>query len=173
LEREIAEARRCLCRNKLTLENLVQLACLGQVAEFGPVRIPTHTYDTRFAEDGMHLTEHERMSFNVIYDRVKQLNSKVDKFEQLALDATRDSPTHRSYAVSIDTQYRTTCDAIYMIDWHLSHKDNLEASDSDPALGREGWDLLTKREEDRLGQLAEEARALGPEGLKQKLAHAP
>jgi len=171
LEAEIADAKRWLLLTKLHLEQMLQLCAVGEIASQGPVKIPVPIFATNFAEATLKLNEGERGSFNAIYTRIGLVNEHHDKLMELNRIVADDVTRMGELAGELELYYTNVWTAIHLIEFHLRNGKNLnKVFNSDPELGLEYYQRIQKQIGDRLMGLANEARDLGPDKLRQRHA---
>ena len=84
---EMRESRMWLLRNQSNLMEMAQLLRLRATPQVGPMTVPTHIYDTNYAEIAASLGRHERVSYNSIYANIGQLNSFIARLDGGTFDS--------------------------------------------------------------------------------------
>lgn len=169
LEKEIADAKRWLKRNQLTLEDMIKLVVVGKVATYGPVVTPMPIYKANYAEATLKLNEGERVSFSAIYTQIDMLNNKYDELTKLSIECTKDPGKMRDYAGKLELCYSNIWRTLHMIDFHLKNKKRLNHDlTTNGELGEEASIRMEEQVNQRLMDLANEARALGPSKVFEK-----
>jgi len=126
LQTEIEEAPPCILRNLEALKCMIQLSCLYELANYGPVSIPVHVHAEHFPEINLKLTKAERTSINAIYHLIYQLNADFKKITELGPTCGNDPLKLRQLMMMLDTAYRNSYHVLLLIRLHLDHIEDLE-----------------------------------------------
>src|SRR6267378_2110231 len=126
LQNEIKEMPPWLLRGQRALECLIQLSCLEELANYGPVPIPVQVHAEHFPEINLKLTTAERTSFNAIYHLVYGINKGVEKIYELMPSCGNDPDTFHQLRLVLDTTYRNSHHALLLIKFHFENIKHLE-----------------------------------------------
>src|SRR5258708_5876022 len=126
LQNEIEEVPPCLLRNLEALKCMIQLSCLHELANYGPVQIPVHVHAEHFPEINLKLSRGERISINAIYNLIYQLNLDFKKIVELSPACRSDPKNFESIAMMLDTAYRNLYHVLLLIQCHRENIDDLD-----------------------------------------------
>jgi hypothetical protein len=105
LYQEVWDVGRRLGTTRTTCATLIQLLTHKAVGNEIPLPIPTHIFDTHYAEVSVDLSEHERVAFATIFSTIKNLNSDRDLLERLCRECAGDHRKAEAFSYVADTMY--------------------------------------------------------------------
>jgi hypothetical protein len=146
---------------------MIQLSCLQQLANRGPVPIPVHIHAEHFPEINLTLSTAERMSTNAIYNLIFGVNECVGKMKELIPRCGRDADTFQQLRVLLDNAYRNSHHALLLIRLHLENIKNLERLMTSDETNQLLFDLESRNDSD-LVRLAAKAKKDGAAAIRQR-----
>jgi hypothetical protein len=167
LQREIIESRPWLSRNLLTFECMIQLNCVGTVANHGAVPIPIDVHAAHFPEIVLHLSTEEKISINGIYNLLYLINVCTKTIGELNPQCMDDDAKRYQMAQTLDTAYRSAHHALLLINLHLDNIRNLKSLTESNAFDAMFHSLAEKNDKDLLA-LSAEARLVGEKAIRMK-----
>src|SRR5271170_929808 len=102
---EIEELSPWLLRNRKTLECMIQLSCVEEVANNGPVPLPIQVHSEHFPEINLTLSRSERISVTAIYNMVYRINKDVERIIELNPKCADDRNVMQELRRVLDSAY--------------------------------------------------------------------
>lgn len=167
LQREIAEMPPWLLRNLRTLECMIQLARLHELANYGPVPIPVQVHAEHFPEINLKLSTSERTSIGAIYQLVHRINADCSKITDLNPTCRTDADNFYQLMLLLDTSFRNSHQALLLIRLHLANINNLDEITTSNKTDEMIYALRAQNDEE-LVKLAAEARKDGAAAIRKK-----
>jgi hypothetical protein len=167
LQTEIEEMSPWLLRNVMSLECMIQLSCLNELANHMPAPIPTQVHSHHFAEINLKLSTAEKTSINAIYNLAFRVNKDLAEVGDLYPICAIDSSKFRSLAMILDTAYRNANQALLLIQLHKENIDDLESITTSEKTNVVIQQLTEKNDADLL-RLAAEAKKEGAAAIRRK-----
>jgi hypothetical protein len=167
LQTEIGELQPWLLRNLITIECMIQLSCLQELANHGPVPLPVQIHAEHFPEINLDLSRAERTSINAIYSLVYRINEDSEKLTDLNPLCARDSANFHQLRQVLDRAYRNSHHVLVLIRLHLENIDNLAFITTTNETDRLIHELEARNDADLL-KLAAEARKEGAAAIRRK-----
>ena len=167
LRKEIEEASPWLRRNLLTLECMIQLACVDALANHCPVPIPVQVHAEHYPDIVLKLTSEEKVHVNAIYNTLYGLNKNTETFSELIPQGLEDDNKFKELTRTLDGAYRNSRKALALIDLYISNIKNLKALEATIAADNP-LQLLERDSDQKLMQLLAEAKLIGEDAIRQK-----
>jgi hypothetical protein len=164
---EIEELSPWLLRNQKTLECMIQLSCLEELANNGPVPLPIQIHAEHFPEINLALSRPQRVSVTAIYNLIYRINSDIEKIVDLTARCGDDTDLMQEFRRVLDRAYRNSSHALLLIRLHIEHQEDLTAITTTSATDELMWQLQTHNDEELL-KLAAEAKKEGATAIRKK-----
>jgi hypothetical protein len=167
LETEIKELHPWLRRNIITLQCMIQLSCMEELANHIPVPMPVQVHAEHFPEINLDLSKEERTSINGIYNLIFRINQATEKLVELSPKCASDPDTFGQLRQLLDQSYRNSHHALLLIELHVEHKDDLASMISNDKISELYHELENRNDSDLL-KLAAEAKKEGALAIRKK-----
>jgi len=164
---EIEELSPWLLRNQKTLECMIQLSCLEELANNGPVPLPIQVHAEHFPEINITLSRSQRVSVTAIYNLIYRINSDIEKIIELNLKCGGDANLMQEFRRVLDSTYRNSSHALLLIRLHIENQRDLTPITTTSVTDKLMWELQTRNDEELL-KLAAEAKMEGAEAIRKK-----
>ncbi len=167
LETEIKELHPWLRRNIITLECMIQLSWVEELANHIPVPMPIQVHAEHFPEINLDLSKEERMSINGIYNLIFRINQATEKLVELSPKCVSDPDTFGQLRQILDQSYRNSHHVLRLIEIHVEHKDDLVSMINNDKISEMYHELENRNDSDLL-KLAAEAKKEGASAIRKK-----
>ena len=167
LETEVKELHPWLRRNILTVQCMIQLSCVEELANHIPVPIPVQVHAEHFPEINLDLSKEERTSINAIYNLIFRINQATEKLVELSPKCASDPGTFDQLRQVLDQSYRNSHHAIFLIELHFKDTDHLASMMSNDKITEQYHELENRNDADLL-RLAAEAKKEGASAIRKK-----
>jgi hypothetical protein len=164
---EIEELPPWLLRNNKTFECMIQLSCLEELANNGPVPLPIQVHAEHFPEINLTLSRLQRVSVTAIYNLIYRINSDIQKIIELNGKCADDGDQMQEFRRVLDSAYRNSSHALLLIRLHNENRKDLTAVTMTSVTDKLMWELQKRNDEDLL-KLAAEAKKEGTAAIREK-----
>lgn len=161
---EVQDAGAWIERNLLTLEHMIALVAIGEVAEFGIVRVPTHLFDKYYADIAIELTQSKRVSLNSIYNLIKLTYNQSNQLEEVRRSCVSDISNMKHYQDLLPAIYSNTAMLSAQINYHVSQGEELNIY----SLNADDAKKLDNEISEKINSIIKNAKSLKKEEIYQK-----
>jgi hypothetical protein len=162
---ELEELSPWLLRNQKTFECMIQLSCLNELANNGPVPLPIQVHAEHFPEINLTLSRPQRVSVNAIYNLVYRINGDIEKIIELNAKCADNADMMQEFRRVLDSAYRNSGHALLLIQLHFENKKDLSAITTTQVTDKLMWELQARNDEELLKHAAE-AQKEGPAAIR-------
>jgi hypothetical protein len=167
LRKEIDEASPWLRRNLLTFECMIQLSCVDEVANNGPVPIPVLVHAEHYPDIVLKLSTEEKAMVNGVYNLFHELNRNAEAIRQVNPLCLEDDNKFNELRRLLDTSYRNSRRALGLIALYLRHVKNLKALEEE-LTANDPFPAFEESSDQELLKLAAEAKQMGADAIRKK-----
>jgi hypothetical protein len=164
LRKEIEEACPWLRRNVLTLECMIQLACVEELGNNCPGPIPVQVHAEHYPDIVLKLSSEEKVHVNGIYNTLYGLNKNAATIMELIPQGLEDDSKFRELTRTLDSAYRNSRKALLLINLYVRNNKNLKLLEGSVADSL--YQELEQDSDQKLMHLLAEAKLIGEDAIR-------